>query len=370
MEKEKQLKVILNWVNDLLRNHQVPKFAQVIDHAYRELGYKNLKPSEIKKALKLLPPYEMTSVQQRKKQRGKRHRPMIVNTLGCLHADIGFYAVTREYETPVTYRAGFLVAKDTLSRYTYVSILRGSRTAESVEKGFQDILQQFRKQNNGEHVKSVSFDQERSIMGGKMQAFFKKKNISFHAFQNTASKSKMAEGAIRLIRNAIARNKANVLYNKEIRWWHLIHSAVDNLNSEPIAINGKYLLYIDQSVQPYYTPKSVNSTNLNDFISKLQKAAPAYFFAQFGIDSRFVQFEFQVGDFVRPKLIITSSEVIGTKRSEVTLKNEIFIIQKQLPYVSRQLTIEKAYVCKSTKTGDLDVFDQDDLALAPPPISQ
>lgn len=360
MEKEKQLHTLLEWVK---KQDEVLKFSQIYDYAYRVLKYNNLKQSEISKVIRLLPQYAMNSLQQRKKLRGKKYRPMIVNSLGNLHADIGFFAKTREYEMPPSFQNGFLVCKDTLSRFSYIHILTRGRKAPEMEKAFNDIFTQFRKQNDGARVQSVSFDMERSIMGLKMQNYFSRKKVAFHAFQNTSSKSKMAENAIRQIRRTISIIKS-MPNAKEIRWWHIIKHAVDTLNNQPIEINKKLLKYPNPLVSEYYTPSLVNASNVDDFIDKLHKAAPAHFFTQFDIFPRWEKFRFKVGDFVRAKLIITSSEVIGTKRSEITLNKEIFVVQRLLPYVSAQLTVENAYVCKSIDTDNVDVFDENDLALA------
>lgn len=364
MEKRKQLDEVLAWVDGILKQNLVPTFNEIYDYAYRELGFKNLKPFEISKAVRLLPAFQMNSQQKRKRLRGNRHRPMIVNNVGHLHGDIGFYSVVRDYETPISYRSGFLVCKDTLSRMTYVAILHKQRTAEQVEKAFTQIFEQFKKHNNGAHVISVAFDMERSVMGKKIKDFFERKKIKFHAFQNTSSKSKMAENSIRLIRHTVSVMRANP-YFKEQRWWNLIKPAVDILNRRPLRIDGKYLKYPDKTIATHYSPENINQFNLKDFISKLHKAVPAYYFSQYDVSPQDVKFKFNVGDYVRVKLIISSSEVIGIKRSEVTLNAEIFIVKKQLPYISKALTIEKAYVCESLKTQDKDVFDEDDIVLAP-----
>ena len=170
----------------------------------------------------------------------------------------------------------------------------------------------------------------------------------------------MAENAIRQIRTTVARLKGNVK-NKEIHWWHLIKPAVDSLNQLPIKIRNKYLA-LPNSKHPYYTPNDVNLSNLQDFISKIQKAAPSFYFAQFSIAPSAVRFKYNIGDFVRPKLIEISSEVIGNKRSEISLSNQIFIIKKQIPFVSAAHTIEKAYFCKSIVTGQEETFSEDDIA--------
>jgi hypothetical protein len=106
----------------------------------------------------------------------------------------------------------------------------------------------------------------------------------------------------------------------------------------------------------------VSSSNLSDFIGKIQKAASPYYFTQFGISTRGVKFKYQVGEFVRPKLIVISSEVIGNKRSEVSLSSETFIVEKQDLYVSNAHTIERLYLTKSVTTGKEEEFYEDEIA--------
>ena len=361
-EIEEQLNIVMTWVTEQIENQQVPRFSDVLDHTFRVFGFKKLKKSQILKRLRLHPSYFMNSTQARKKLKSGKHRPIIVNSLGNLHGDIGFYPMTREYETPVTFRSGFLVCVDILSRFKYVSILKKNRTAESMIHGFNDIFEQFRKQNNGLHVRSISFDQERSVMSHKVQAFFKEKNVKFHPFANTASKSKMAENAIKQIRTTVARLKGNTK-SKEIRWWHLIKPAIETLNQRPIKIGNKYLT-LPNSNHPYYTPYDVNPQNVKNFISKINRAAPSHYFAQFSIAPQTVKFKYQIGDLIRPKLIIISSEVIGTKRSEISLANETFVIKKQVPFMSAAHTIEKAYLCQSLLTNKEETFSEDDIALS------
>jgi hypothetical protein len=76
-----------------------------------------------------------------------------------------------------------------------------------------------------------------------------------------------------------------------------------------------------------------------------------------------VKFKFAVGTLVRPKLIVTSSAVIGVKRSETNLEEDVFEIVAQRPYVTRLLTVGKAYKCKNTSDEThVEVFDEQDLA--------
>lgn len=356
---EKQLEIVLDWVRSQIEKHDVPRFVDVVDYAHRVLKFIHLSKKKITQGLRLVENYVMTSPQKRQKLRSDRNRPMIVNSIGQLHADIGFYSVTREYETPPRYRSGFVVCKNPLTRFIFGEILDGDRKAPRMIKAFKNIFAKFRQQYPGESVTSIAFDREKSITGNLFQDFLKEKKILFYAFHNSSSKSKMAESSIKLIRTTIARLKG-----KEKRWWKLIQFAIDSLNSKPIRINSKYLKAKNGS---YYSPKDVNVENMSHFIKQLQKADASFLFSQFEIDSRWVKFRYQVDDFVRPKLIVTSSAVLGTKKSEVTLEEEIFVIKKCLAYVSRRNTIEKAYTCVGLTSERKETFQEDEIALTPAP---
>ena len=357
---EQQLTQVMNWVKNQLEKNDVPRLSDVIDYAHRVLGYISLKKGLIAKKLRLVPNYLMNSTQARQRLRTDKNRPIVVNNLGNLHCDIGFYSINKEYEMPVTYRSGFLVCKDILSRFIFVSILRKNRKADSMIRAFLDIFEQYKKQYPGQRVKSIAFDREQSIMSNKVQQFFKDKKILFHAFHNSSSKSKMAERAIRSIRTTMVRLKKS-----DPRWWNLIQPAVDSINSKPIVANNKF---VKMSNGEFYSPKLITEFNVKHFIKQLQRVDSSYYWSQFEIDPKLVNFQYNVGDFVRPKLIITSSEALGVKRSEVTLENEIFVIRKCIAYSSRRKTIEKAYVCLGLTTNRKDTFQENDISLTNSPF--
>ena len=60
---------------------------------------------------------------------------------------------------------------------------------------------------------------------------------------------------------------------------------------------------------------------------------PVQFFAQFDVAPQLVNFKFSVGNVVQPKLLVTSSAVIGVKCSEVNLEQQAFIITEQIAYI-------------------------------------
>jgi hypothetical protein len=254
-----------------------------------------------------------------------------------------------------------------------------NRKASAIINAFKDVVDQFERRNNGESVKSVSFDQERSVMSNEVQHFFKSNQIKFHPFQFTDSKAKLAENAIKQIRTTLERLLQRP-DQKEKRWWMLIGGVVDSLNRRPRLVNGKYIQKTKNAIvegeegwgaansSPYYLVQDINSSNVKDFVKKAEKADTAFYFTQYQVDPRLTRFLFKVGDFVRPKIIATSSQVLGTKRSEVTLENEIFEVKKQFPFVSRALTVEQAYSCKSLSTGQVEVFGQGDIALTKGPF--
>ena len=128
---------------------------------------------------------------------------------------------------------------------------------------------------------------------------------------------------------------------------------MQTLNNKPIKVNDKYLHQRDGT---YFKPVDVNVSNLKNYIKQLQKAAPAYFLSQFDVEPSMVRFKFNIGNFVKPKLIITFLAVL-----------KIFFITKRLGFISKAFTIEPLYVCKSTITGQQEKFEEDDVALSNPP---
>ena len=121
--RERELDVLMAWVSERLTSFaDVPRLDDVVQYAYNTFGFKQLKRAAIARRLRLHPFYHMSSFQKRNTRR-KNYRPIVTNTLGILHGDIGFYSLVREFETPVTFRSGFLILKDVLSRYLHVVIL-------------------------------------------------------------------------------------------------------------------------------------------------------------------------------------------------------------------------------------------------------
>lgn len=351
--RKQELDVLMEWVSEQHRSKfSVPRLSDVIKYAYMELGYHELTPAAISKRLRLHPAYHMNSSQKRVHNRAKRYRPIIANTLGMLHGDIGFFSVTREYETPEKYRGGYLILKDVLSRFLYVAILNKNRNADSIIRGFQKI---FDKHNqhfgpNGHKIKSISFDREKSVMSNKVQTFLKDNSISFHPFKFSSSKSKMAENAIRLIRTDIRRlvDPKNKIY-----WWTIIDKVVDSLNNKEIRI-GKTPLG--------WSPADVNKDNVKEFLQAVDNADPAHYFGQFEVAHHQVRFKYPIGSVVRPKLIVTSSAVIGEKRSENNLEQDPFLVVQHIAYVNAKLEAAAAYRCMNTITREEETFDEQDLA--------
>lgn len=118
----------------------------------------------------------------------------------------------------------------------------------------------------------------------------------------------------------------------------------------------------------YYTPSNINQDNVKDFISKIEKIVPAYYFNQFMIDPNLVNYQFKVGDFVRQKLIASSSAAIGEKRSDIALGDKVFVVKKLLSYVSKALTAEPLYVVENIyDPSETEAFDEDEIAKVPEP---
>lgn len=344
-----QQQTLFDWLSERLRYSDVPRLVDIIDYA--KLKGLDLGRKQVRQVLLVHPGYKMNMRQQRAPGRSRMYRPVVVNNLGHLHGDIGYFATNRRYETPKSFRNGYLVVKDVLSRYAHVTILNKDKSSESIIRAFDRVLEQHYARLPNVAIQSISFDRETSVMSKKVQEYLAKKGISFHAFHMSSSKAKFAEGAIRQIRERMASLMARNI--PKDRWWNQIDTCVNILNGENIVVDGKRL---------NFAPKDVTVENLDKFKHELFKAAPAYFYAQFDLAPNLVQFKFKVGTLVRAKLVATSSATVGEKRSEQSVTNEMYVIKGLVPYVTRNMKVGKAYKCKLVEGRRIEIFQEDEIS--------
>ena len=97
MNADKELDIVMEWVTERLSSKsEIPRLDDVIRYTYNTLGFKHLKPNQIARRLRLHPAYLMSSSQTRGRQRSRRYRPIVTNTLGMLHGDIGYFSIKRD----------------------------------------------------------------------------------------------------------------------------------------------------------------------------------------------------------------------------------------------------------------------------------
>ncbi len=355
-----KVEVVKKWLEERLRAGDVPRLGDVFEMTKREkLG---LKRKDVRAVLEGNETYMFNLPQQRTRASSRRWRPVLATNLGYLHGDIGFFSKSRHYETPKTYQAGFLICKDTLSRFTYLILLRKNRKGDEMVRAFETLLSLHRAAGHTHPIRGISFDRERSVVSKKVQSFLKSNGIKFTAFKMSRSKAKFAEGGIRIVRETMARLERQLQKESKgeatkKRWWNLLSRVADILNGREIVVEGKRL---------GFSPLDIREDNLNQFFESLYKASPALAAAQFRIDSRFVTFKYTVGTYVRAKLIVTSSAVIGEKRSETNVTEEVFRIEEAFPHVTKRMTIGKSYKCVDVRTGQEEIFDEDDLVPTDP----
>lgn len=354
-EAEALLRELSDFVSDLLGRGQVPRLQDVVDYARSEERYQKLSANAVRQMVRLHPSYADSATQQRAVKRHRKQRSVAGNSLGCLHADLGFYSVTSDYETPKTFRSGYLVARDVLSRYVYAVPLRGSKSKEALMAALAELLVQHDRAfgEDGHRIQTIAFDKERAMMSRAVGAFLRERGIRLHAFSFSASKAKGAENAIRQIRNTMKRLTHAV---SDKRWWRHLRATVSALNSRPVRVNGKDL---------GFAPADVNSKTLPAFLAALDKHVPHFHWSQFQADPGQVQFKFNVGDVVRPKLIAVSSAAIGTKRSETALADAKFQVVQRFAHVSSGLDLITSYKCvRIDGPQEEEVFEEDDIALS------
>lgn len=372
ISKDKKLALAPNlealnvWLEEKLRVGQVPRVSDLLEASKR--GGWSLGRSALIKQLQSNPVYMFNMHQQKKKLGSRKFRPVVSTSLGYLHCDIGFFSKSRHYLTPPTFQTGFLAARDVLSRFVYLVVLRKSRKGASMISAFETLLALHSAAGHAHPVRGISFDRERSVVSREVQEFLQKRHIKFTAFKMSSSKAKHAESLIGQVRTDVARlerfrqlefyrmrktRKADRAgMGSAARWWNLLGDVATGLNDKEIVVGGK---------RTGFKPRDVSDSNLPEFLTALYKAVPAYYAAQFQVSPRFVNFRYSVGTHVRAKLISTSSAVLGIKHSETSLEDPIYRILTAIPYVTRKLTLGKSYKCVKVNSGEQEVFDENDI---------
>ena len=343
---------VTNWIRQELQKGFVPRKLDVLDY----MRVNNLKisggRSKVGKLLRLMPEYHSTSHQQRRPLRTFKYRPIIVSDLGHLQADIGYFPLRRDYETPKTFQHGFLAVRDILSRYVYFIVLRGPKSKTNLVRVLERLISEHNLRHNYP-ILSISFDQEPGMLSKTVQEFLKTNNIAFRVFDMSRNKAFMAEALIKQLRIDYERIRIN---SKE-KWWQILENKLQqNFNSKTIYIRGK---------STGFAPKDITSDNVDQFLNALHRIAPAAKFAVFSINKKWVKFKFQLNDIVQPTVVATSSKALGEKSSQLSIRPEMYQIVKQLAILHQDNFIRPGYRCKNLQNSKkFDVFDEQDLVLA------
>lgn len=340
---------LTKWLSDRIQLGDVPRMHDVIKEAKQQWPKLTLKT--IKETMRIHPSYLQVLHQQRERLRSRKYRPIVAQTLGYLHGDIAFFSVNSHYETPITFRSGILVFCDVVSRYVYIEILRKNRKAPEIIHALKRVFAKHKEAHSSYPIRAISFDQERSFMSNEVQTFLKDHNIKFTPFRFSSSKSKLAENTIGRIRAVLAVLEHEFNYQKP--WWTLLDKVENVLNSRQIVVQGKEI--------GQFSPASVTQTNVSKFLDLVYKANPAQYFAQFNIDDSQHTYQFSVGTLVKAKLLVTSSAVLGTKRSTERLSQDLFAIEKRFLYVKKNLTLGELYACRNLSSQINEHFDSHDI---------
>lgn len=345
-----------SWIRQELKNKSsVPRLSDMVLYAKTNIKEPKLTKQQITSVARLNKHYQMVMPQQRIVKRSRKYRPVITSSLGYFHGDLGFFSINDKYPTPPSFRAGFLVLVDVLSRYVYLQVLIKNRQADAIIKALEKIFQRH-KQKHAHPIRAISFDQENSVMSKQVQAYLKKHYIQFKPFKFTSSKAKFAENMIKIVRQKMDILEKETEYRRP--WWTMLDEIETMLNHQPIMINNQ---------MTSFTPAQINEENVLQFLDQLQNKSPAHYFGQFNIDPGLVKFKFSIGDIVKVKTIIVSSQVLGEKKSTHQLTKEDFVIVYRQPYIRRDLTIGILYTCKELDASEgLHQFDESELSISEP----
>lgn len=341
--------IIQTWVKNQLAVGSVPRLTDI----YHALHDQKVTKKQIREVLLTWPEFQPVLPQQRPPLSSRRRRVIASSTLGYYHADIGFYAIQEKYPTPKKYQSGFLVLIDILSRYVLLEILPFNRKSQTMIKVLTKVIERHRQQH-AYPIRGISFDQERSIVSKQVQAFLKDQHITFNDFAYSASKSKLAENTIARI-----RSKMYVLESQTGKpWWTLLSQVETNLNQEPLILYGHRL--------PNLTPQKITEANVAQLQKAMQQQEPSLYYSQFEINPALVSFAFKVGDRVKVKTKVISSQVLGPKRKIHQLSDDIFIIVQCKAYVRLEMSVGKCYTVRLEESSKaamnrLHVFEEEEL---------
>jgi len=351
-----QKDVVTEWLNERLSVGDVPRISDVLRYAKRT--WPELSAKHVKEAVRVHPSYLQVVHQQRERRKSRKYRPILAQTLGYLHGDIAFFSVKSQYYTPPTFRSGILVFCDVVSHFVYIEILRKNRKADEIVNALQRLLKKHAAHH--EHpIRGISFDRERSFMSDKVQTFLKANHIKFTSFQFTSSKSKLAENTIGRIREVLETKEHFINY--KIPWWRMLEEVEHELNHRLIIIENKAI--------ENFTPSSITESNLSTFLNLVHSASPSFYFGQFKLNDASHNYQYPLGARVKAKLVVTSSAVLGTKRSTQHLSDETFVIAQRRLYVKKNHSVGELYGCKQIREDGvivskrLEHFDGNDIAL-------
>lgn len=337
------------YVDTELKRGRVPRLSDVVEHT-------RLSRTLVRQVLLTLPAFQAVLPQQRPPGHGRRRRMISTPTLGYYHADIGFFAIQSRYPTPPKYRSGFLVLVDSLSRYVMIEILPFNRSSTTMLKAFERLVERHKAQH-GFPLRGISFDQERSIVSRAVQAFFKEHRISFRDFMYSASKAKLAENTIGRIRALVSVLEATTGKT----WWKLIKQVEDNLNHQPLILYGRAIKGM--------TPASVTEKNVSELVAQLEQQTPAFYFGHFDLNPDLIPFLYNVGQTVKVKTKVMSSQVLGPKRKIHQLSEETFVIVQRKAYVRLDMTVGKTYTVHDTRQSlpdaRLHTFEEEEVVPVP-----
>jgi hypothetical protein len=119
------LEKVTAWVGGCLHIGNVTLIVDIV--AFAKEQKLKVKRKEIVERVQLNHTFLFNLEQKRLNSHSNKYRAIIALGLSSFHTDIGFFAKSKNYSTLVTYQSSYLVARDMLSKYTYVIILRGNR---------------------------------------------------------------------------------------------------------------------------------------------------------------------------------------------------------------------------------------------------
>lgn len=350
---------VREWLEGELALSKTPRQADIIDYAKRQLGVSARKTR--KWLYQTFPSYYEASSRPTFPIPRKVTQTYLRAPIDTLSSDIAFFG-KRNTElknlgvSKVAFN-GTLVSICPATRFLItVNLGAGGKSGKSLRKALATTFEKYEKQFPGYRVRTLLFDQEKSLMSKVVQEFLAEKRCKLFLYKHSRTKALFSENVIRNLRSSLSllRHHKNM---KKLTWHKQLDAIVESYNNRPLIIHGKRLSF---------TPASITPDNFHEFRQELRNKFEKFSFLSFSVDPALFKWKFPIGSRVRIKTRATTVPGLDAKLSENPIKQQIWIVKRRVVYPTLKNAFVKMVFLKAEDSREETQKEEQALVLVPP----